>query len=168
MADEIVFPLTITKQEIAAPISGSRGPRGYSAYQVAVANGFEGTEAEWLYSLAASATADSAILIAAEALGGHRVVSVFDGLASYAVRATDYDSRLGLTTQAAAQDDQVVILFSGPIIEPSWSFTPGPVFVGDSGLLTQTIPATGPIIRIGLATSATTMVVNQHPPIMRQ
>ena len=29
----------------------NRGPRGYSAYEVAVAAGFEGTEAEWLESL---------------------------------------------------------------------------------------------------------------------
>lgn len=27
------------------------GPQGYSAYQIAVLNGFEGTEAEWLASL---------------------------------------------------------------------------------------------------------------------
>lgn len=30
---------------------GSPGPQGASAYEVAVANGFEGTEAEWLESL---------------------------------------------------------------------------------------------------------------------
>lgn len=39
-----------TRPEIAVSILGS-GPRGMSAYEVAVKNGFVGTEAEWLASL---------------------------------------------------------------------------------------------------------------------
>lgn len=36
--------------EVQIP-AGYLGPRGFSAYQLAVANGFVGTEAEWLDSL---------------------------------------------------------------------------------------------------------------------
>lgn len=38
-------------EEAQEIVDTSRGPRGYSAYQVAVQNGFEGTEEEWLLSL---------------------------------------------------------------------------------------------------------------------
>lgn len=50
MADSIEFTLN----------TNGRGPRGYSAYAIAVQNGFEGTEAEWLESLQGQDGADGA------------------------------------------------------------------------------------------------------------
>lgn len=41
-------------QQVTFTVPGPVGPDGPSAYEVAVANGFEGTEQEWLTSLAAS------------------------------------------------------------------------------------------------------------------
>lgn len=38
-------------EEAQEVVDTSRGPRGFSAYEVAVQNGFEGTEEEWLLSL---------------------------------------------------------------------------------------------------------------------
>ncbi len=38
-------------EEAQEVVDASRGPRGYSAYEIAVQNGFEGTEEEWLLSL---------------------------------------------------------------------------------------------------------------------
>lgn len=42
--------LSTTPEVILAQISEA-GTQGYSAYEIAVINGFVGTEAEWLYSL---------------------------------------------------------------------------------------------------------------------
>ncbi len=39
-------------REVVVPTGGLQGPAGASAYQVAVANGFVGTEAQWIASLA--------------------------------------------------------------------------------------------------------------------
>lgn len=45
--DAVITPAGVV--EVSVP--GQQGPRGNSAYEVAVANGFSGTEAEWLASL---------------------------------------------------------------------------------------------------------------------
>lgn len=37
--------------EVSGQVDSIRGPRGYSAYQIAVQNGYEGTKEEWLESL---------------------------------------------------------------------------------------------------------------------
>ena len=42
--------LSTTPEVVLAQISET-GTQGYSAYEIAVINGFVGTEAEWLYSL---------------------------------------------------------------------------------------------------------------------
>ncbi|MDE5766195.1 MAG: hypothetical protein K2I17_03405, partial [Clostridia bacterium] len=41
----------LTYEQWLETIKGAQGATGKSAYEVAVANGFEGTEAEWLASL---------------------------------------------------------------------------------------------------------------------
>lgn len=43
--------------------------RGYSAYEIAVQNGFEGTEEEWLASLVGTGMPDSIILDGGDASG---------------------------------------------------------------------------------------------------
>lgn len=47
---------------------GEQGPAGPSAYQLAVANGFDGTEAEWLASLAPAVAASPGFAEAVAAL----------------------------------------------------------------------------------------------------
>lgn len=48
---EITAELSKETPEITAEINGVRGPKGFSAYELAVQEGFEGTLAEWLLSL---------------------------------------------------------------------------------------------------------------------
>ena len=69
----ITAPVTVEAQVISAPISeeaqqivaplhfGLKGDDGESAYLVAVANGFEGNEPEWLASLVGPSGADSTV-----------------------------------------------------------------------------------------------------------
>lgn len=68
MADRVIDSLTVTIEDrspkvrvavidpdrtkvIKVRMPGCQGGKGLSAYQVAVINGYEGTEAEWLRSL---------------------------------------------------------------------------------------------------------------------
>lgn len=54
---EISVDVDVATQEVAyeVDIVGSQGNDGLSAYEVAVANGFEGTEEDWLESLRSNA-----------------------------------------------------------------------------------------------------------------
>lgn len=49
--DSILAACIKATEEAQEVVNTSRGPRGFSAYEVAVQNGFEGTEAQWLASL---------------------------------------------------------------------------------------------------------------------
>jgi hypothetical protein len=93
-------------------------------------------------------------------LGGHRVVQVFNGLASYADKDSDYIGQLGFTMSAYDEGSSMQIFISGVVTEPSWSFTKGPVFLGSNGLITQSIPTTGTVILVGRAVSSTAMSIN--------
>lgn len=45
-------------KNIDVDITGVKGARGYSAYEIAVQHGFEGTEEEWLESLKGDVTGE--------------------------------------------------------------------------------------------------------------
>lgn len=49
--DSILAACVKATEEAREIVDASRGPRGFSAYEVACQNGFEGTEQEWLASL---------------------------------------------------------------------------------------------------------------------
>lgn len=68
---------------------------------------------------------------------------------------------LGVTiTSAAGSGEEVSVVTEGKIDDPSFSFTPGPIWLGNSGVLTQTRPTTGLLVQIGVAISATLINVN--------
>lgn len=98
------------------------------------------------------------------ALGGHRAV-VLDATehAIYADSSdlTHRDKVLGITTGAVVLGDIVTIQTYGEITEPSWAWIPDtPVFLGLTGLLTQTPPSVGFSQRIGFPTAATKLFVD--------
>lgn len=99
--------------------------------------------------------------IAGEAVGGHRVVAIRTDGKAYHVSPSDAeaDSVAGLTTGAAILGDIVSITAGGEVSEPSWSWTPGSVWLGANGTMTQTVPTSGAIVRIGTALSATAIYV---------
>lgn len=105
-----------------------------------------------------------------QTLSGHRIVAANSaGLASYADKDTPatWQHILGLTTGASNNGDVATILPAGEIAEPSWNLNPGlPVYLGNTGLLTQTLPTTGAILQIGVALSATRLLVDFKIPII--
>ena len=108
--------------------------------------------------------------VADGALGGHRIVrATTAGKVGY-VDPSDPDqahAALGLTTGAVADGALASVQFAGPITEPSWSWTPNlPVFVGAAGVPTQTPPSSGFHATVGVAVSATSMVIQLKSPIV--
>ena len=103
---------------------------------------------------------------AGDDLSGHRAVVVADGQAVYADPA-DGPWITGVTRHAAVAGDPIEVQVDGLMIEAGWSWSPGPVWVGASGQLTQTVPTAGGLILIGRAVAPTKLLVDVQPPIMR-
>ena len=102
--------------------------------------------------------------IAGMILGGHRVI-VLDavGQAIYADHTdiTHRDKVLGLTLGAALEDAEVSIKTYGEITEPSWTWTLNePVYLGTLGQLTQVLPITGFLMRIGFPIASDKLFVD--------
>jgi hypothetical protein len=81
------------------------GPSGLSAYQIAVANGFVGTEAEWLASLEGKDGGDYTLAAAtADTLGGVKVganLKIIDGVLSVdTATAVEQDNTKPITSAA--------------------------------------------------------------------
>ena len=102
------------------------------------------------------------------ALGGHRVVTPTAGGWVHADPGTPAHAHgaVAVTTGAISAGQTGAVRQSGEIVEPSWSWTPGlPVFCGANGVPTQSPPSSGWVRVIGVATSATALVVAPESPI---
>ncbi|MFN7152925.1 MAG: hypothetical protein ACK4OE_04470 [Acidovorax sp.] len=104
------------------------------------------------------------------ALGGNRVVrATTAGKVGYVDPSDPAQAHaaIGLTMGAAADSGPINVQFSGEMSEPGWAWVPNlPIFAGANGVPTQTPPATGFQAAIGVATSATTMVIQIKSPIV--
>jgi hypothetical protein len=110
-------------------------------------------------------------LVSGTNLSGHRAISTnSSGEAIYADNSTTElaSAAIGITTGASTTGSIIyAITNGGTIVEPSWSWTPQlPIFLGTSGLLTQTAPTIGAILQLGIALSATKMIVDIKMPII--
>lgn len=113
----------------------------------------------WQYPDAAVSTITK---IAHGVLSGHRVVH------SYSLNDVAYPDQtdyvevrkiIGITTGAAADGGEVVIQDKGILIEPTWLWSEGDVWLGSSGQLTQIQPASGCLVRIGSAIGTTALQI---------
>ena len=98
---------------------------------------------------------------AGEALGGHRVVAINE--LNQAVYASSDATRIpvGITTGAAVSGAEATIQVSGELTEPSWNWdVTKPVFLGLSGLLTQTPPTAGTLAVIGFPTASNKLLLD--------
>lgn len=106
---------------------------------------------------------------AATALSGHKAVrAIGDGSVGYASadQVAQAGTVVGVTTGAAGIGNPISVVAEGIVDEPSWSWGAGPVWLGLNGALTQTIPQSGVLQRIGLALSPTRLLVALTPPIL--
>jgi len=102
-------------------------------------------------------------------LSGHRCVkAVSGGAVNYPAIAAPGDAVLleGITTGAAAAGDDITVQIAGEMTEASWSWSLGPVFCGDAGVLTQAPPSSGWVRQIAVAVGPDTLLINLFPPIL--
>lgn len=109
---------------------------------------------------------------AAHPLSGHRIVTLNGaGLLVYASNADIAQAHRigGISTNAADAGGGVFVQRSGPLEEPSWSWsTSDPVFLGADGALTQVPPAApdaGFQLVVGFPISATKLFINIGIPV---
>ncbi|MGW5514253.1 LtfC-like domain-containing protein [Nocardia africana] len=143
---QIVAVPGISDGAVAVPVPGPAGPPG---------------SGEGGASVIVTGTAGAA-------LSGHRaVVRNAAGVWVYADNQTPGHIALpiGITTGAASSGTTVKVLMFGEITEPSWSWTPGPVFLGAGGALTQSVPGTGFLAQVAAAISGTTVFVDRSPSV---
>lgn len=75
------------------------------------------------------------------------------------------DLLLGITLSAAAAGAVVNVQRSGVLDDSNWSWTPGRVYLGTNGQLTQLPADDGYSVLLGVATSATRLILNLQDPI---
>lgn len=102
-------------------------------------------------------------------LGGHRVVIATPTGVNYADNTnTQHAFRVvGITEGAVLVGEQASVRVFGEMIEPSWNWSIGPVWLGSNGMLTQTPPASPAVFSliIGEALSSTMIFINPSLPV---
>lgn len=126
---------------------------------------------EVIQPITTNVTNDNSVFtgIAAEDLGGHRIVVAFGSQIAYADNTIAAHASIvtGITTSAVLAGNSVNVTISGEVIEGSWNWTLNtPIFLTATGLMTQTVPPTGFLLQVGYPTSITSMVVDIKTPIV--
>lgn len=100
---------------------------------------------------------------AGETIAGHRAVYVdVDNkllLADLGADPDCWNSVCGITPDSYVIGNDAYARFMGEMSDPSFNFVGGPVYLGASGTLTQTIPTSGPILVLGHAIGPNTLRV---------
>jgi hypothetical protein len=102
-------------------------------------------------------------------IGQYRVIAVVNGVVQYADNSLlgHLDMVVGVAANGASAGGTVSIQNGGTLVNAGWAFdTSKPVFLGTSGMLTQTPPSTGFVQVIGVPISATQLLIQMQPPIL--
>lgn len=129
--------------------------------QKVVAAGLRGQRGE--AGLAGTMTAVTNVFVSTGPISAHKVI--YAGVSGPEVADKDVltvqDKILGVTiSSASGVGEDVLFVSNGLIADPSFTFTPGPIWLGSSGQLTQVKPTSGLCIQLAIASSATTIVVD--------
>ncbi len=105
--------------------------------------------------------------IAGEQLSALRLAYELDGVVRYldAHDAEHIDLAAGITLTAAGQGELINLQLSGPLDDSTWSWAPGPVWLGAEGTLTQSPPVEGFLLYVGAAVSLTRIIINIDQPV---
>ena len=114
-----------------------------------------------------SATASVFSLTAGPAgVSGHRaVMATSDGTAAHADPA-EARAYVGISKHAAVAGAPVAIALRDTLTESSWAWVPGKtIYFTADGMLTQTVPTTTAVTPIGVALSATSILISRDNPV---
>lgn len=105
--------------------------------------------------------------LAGETISALRAVYELDGeIFNLDYRDEDHiDLLLGITLTAGVTGATINVQRFSDITDAAWSWTPGRVFLGADGTLTQSPAADGFDVLIGSAVSATRLTINLQDPI---
>ncbi len=73
---------------------------------------------------------------------------------------------LGISITSGNTGLNVDVRLNGEIIDISWNWIPGPVYLGFNGNLTQTLVTPGYVVEIGMATGNNRIVLNKMKTIL--
>lgn len=109
------------------------------------------------------------VTVGATPLSGHSAVAVDAAGLLIQADCTNPAHRgavLGLLANAYSPGDQVVVQTAFTLEHSGWTWSPGPVFVGTAGQLTQTLPVGAVFSQVvAHALSATLVLIDLQPPI---
>lgn len=150
----VELPITVAREEVVRQVvsAGSQGPRGATG-----AAGASGGE--------------TLTITAAAALSGHRAIAL--NAAGDAIYADASDSTafraLGVSTGAAILGDPLTVRQLGAMEWPAGGLTPDvPLYLGASGALSHTPPATGYVRQIAVALDTNRIQVGLGPLIKQE
>lgn len=99
-------------------------------------------------------------------LSGHRALVLNDDNEfEYADPTTVGNQPVFVSLNAASTGDPVTAVSEGFVIEATWNWSPGNVYLGTNGVLTQTAPSSGLLVVVGESTASDTMYVDRQPTI---
>ena len=105
--------------------------------------------------------------IANSNLSGHRAVIITgNNRVDYADKdiQSQADNVLGITHSSAIEGEQIDVHIGGELEELSWNWNiNSPIYLSNSGFLTQTLPTTGFVAQVGIPISSTKMLVSIRP-----
>lgn len=109
------------------------------------------------------------VTVGATPLSGHSAVAVDAAGLLIQANCTNPAHRgavLGLLANAYSPGDQAVVQTAFTLEHSGWTWSPGPVFVGTAGQLTQTLPVGAVFSQVvAHALSPTLVLVDVQPPI---
>lgn len=73
----------------------------------------------------------------------------------------------GVAVTAASSGNSVDVRIFGELTDSGWSWSPGPVYLGLNGALTQSVPTSGFIAQIGVALDSDSILISIKQPIRR-
>ena len=110
------------------------------------------------------------VMVGAAPISGHTAVAMdADGLLIYAdcTNPAHLGAVLGVVANAYSPGDLAVVQTDFELVHAGWSFSPGPVFVGASGALVQTLPPGALFAQVvGFALAPKRIRVDVQPPIV--
>lgn len=120
-------------------------------------------------SLGGNSNASTVTLLAGEALGYPRVVTLVGGKAMlYDPTTAVAGNAIGITTHAALLNAPVAVITAGELEYAGWLLTANALqFAVASGLLSATPPATGLVQTVGLSLTTDKLLVNRQSPTIQ-
>jgi hypothetical protein len=95
-----------------------------------------------------------------EIVAVNRVVKVVNGLV-YLAQPTLANAKLaiGVSMNNVGQiGDLITVRTDGKWLDSGWAWSPGSIYWGAGGILTQVVPTSGPVLEVGRAISATEVI----------